>query len=85
MVFWVVTQCNFVLQRDDTLNCTKPGNDNLEQRILNKMVCALLVLYTPSWCWYRCPDIGTSSIDWAQLSTFYLKTETESSLRNVVF
>jgi hypothetical protein len=31
------------------------------------------------------PEIGTSSIDWAQLSRFYLKTETESSLRNVVF
>jgi hypothetical protein len=27
----------------------------------------------------------TCSIDWAQLSGFYLKTETESSLRNVVF
>jgi hypothetical protein len=27
----------------------------------------------------------TSSIDWAQQSRFYLKTETESSLRNVVF
>jgi hypothetical protein len=42
-------------------------------------------LYTPSWCWYRCPEIGTSSIDWAKLSRFYLKTETETSLRNVVF
>jgi hypothetical protein len=31
------------------------------------------------------PEIGTCSIDWAQLSRFYLKTETESSLRNVVF
>jgi hypothetical protein len=30
------------------------------------------------------PAIGTSSIDWAQLSRFYLKTETDSSLRNVV-
>jgi hypothetical protein len=29
--------------------------------------------------------IGTSSIDWAQLSRFYLKTQTEYSLRNVVF
>jgi hypothetical protein len=29
--------------------------------------------------------LGTSSIDWAQLSRFYLKAETESSLRNVVF
>jgi hypothetical protein len=31
------------------------------------------------------PEIRTSSIDWAQLSSFYLKTETESSLLNVVF
>jgi hypothetical protein len=28
--------------------------------------------------------MGTSSIDWAQLSKFYLKTGTESSLPNVV-
>jgi hypothetical protein len=26
------------------------------------------------------PEIGTSSINWAQLSRFYLKTEIESSL-----
>jgi hypothetical protein len=31
------------------------------------------------------PEIGTSSIDWTQLSRFYLKTETESSLQNAVF
>jgi hypothetical protein len=41
-----------------------------------------LALY-PIWCWCRYPEIGTSSIDWTQLSRFYLKTETESSLRNV--
>jgi hypothetical protein len=35
--------------------------------------------------WSRCPEIGTSSIDWAQWSRFHLKTERESSLRNVVF
>jgi hypothetical protein len=29
--------------------------------------------------------IGTSSVDWPQLSRFHLKMETESSLRNVVF
>jgi hypothetical protein len=28
---------------------------------------------------------GTISIDWAQLSRFYLMTETKSSLRNIVF
>jgi hypothetical protein len=42
------------------------------------LCCAWLVC--PIWCWYRCPKIGTSSIDWAQL-----KTETKSSLQNVVF
>jgi hypothetical protein len=47
------------------------------------MVCAVLGLYTLSWSWYTCLEIWTSSIDWAQLSRFYLKTETESSLRNV--
>jgi hypothetical protein len=31
------------------------------------------------------PEIATSSIDWAQQSRFYLRTETDSSLRNVVF
>jgi hypothetical protein len=30
-------------------------------------------------------EIGTAFIDWVQLSRFYLKMETESSLRNVVF
>jgi hypothetical protein len=30
-------------------------------------------------------EIGTSSINWARLSRFYLKTETESSLQNAVF
>jgi hypothetical protein len=49
------------------------------------MVCVVLGLYTPSWCWYRRPEIGSSSIDWTQLSRFYLKTETESSIRNTVF
>jgi hypothetical protein len=33
----------------------------------------------------RRPEVGTSSIDWVQQSRFYLKTETETSLRNVVF
>jgi hypothetical protein len=42
-------------------------------------------LIHPSWCWYRCPETGTSSIDWGQLSRFHLKTETESSLQNDVF
>jgi hypothetical protein len=31
------------------------------------------------------PEIGTSSINWVQLSRFYLKAETESSLWNVMF
>jgi hypothetical protein len=31
------------------------------------------------------PEIEISSIDWAQLSRFYLKTETASSLRTLCF
>jgi hypothetical protein len=34
--------------------------------------------------WILSPEVGTSSINWAQLSRFYLKTETEMSLRNAV-
>jgi hypothetical protein len=49
------------------------------------MVYAVLGLYTPSWCWYSYPEIWNRSIDWAQLSRFYLKTETEYNLRNAVF
>jgi hypothetical protein len=45
----------------------------------------VLGLYTPSWYSYRCPEIGTRSIDWAQQSRFNLKTETELGLRNTVF
>jgi hypothetical protein len=33
----------------------------------------------------RCSETGTSSVDWAQLSKFYLKTETECNFRNVMF
>jgi hypothetical protein len=35
------------------------------------MVCAVLDLYKTSWCWHRCPEIWTSSVDWAQLSRFF--------------
>jgi hypothetical protein len=49
------------------------------------MVCDVLGFNTLSWCWYRCREIETSSIDWVQLSRFYLNTEAESSLLNVTF
>jgi hypothetical protein len=39
----------------------------------------------PILCCYGCPEIGTNSVDCAQLSSSYLKTEAESSLRNIVF
>jgi hypothetical protein len=50
-------------------------------------LCCPLFVYS-ILCWFRCPKIrtiGTNSIEWAQVSRFHLKTETESSLRNVVF
>jgi hypothetical protein len=49
------------------------------------MVLGVFGLYNWFRCWYRSREIGTSSIDWVQLSRFYLKMETESSLWNVVF
>jgi hypothetical protein len=33
----------------------------------------------------KCPEIGISSIDWAQQSRFCLRTGTEPSFQNVVF
>jgi hypothetical protein len=38
----------------------------------------------PVLCWCRCPKIGTSSINWAQLSRFYLKTHRIQSLKRCV-
>jgi hypothetical protein len=46
------------------------------------LCCAWLIYPIVNWC--SCLEIGTGSIDWAQLSTFHMKTETESALRNVV-
>jgi hypothetical protein len=48
------------------------------------MVFAVLGLYTLSGVGTS-PEIGTSFIDWVQLSRFYMNTETESSLWNVLF
>jgi hypothetical protein len=44
--------------------------------------CAWFIYPILCWCW--CLKIATSSINWAQLSRFHMKTETESSLQNVV-
>jgi hypothetical protein len=44
------------------------------------MLCTVLGLYALSDV-----GLGTSSVDWDQLRKFYLKAETESSLRNEVF
>jgi hypothetical protein len=49
------------------------------------MVYAVFGLYTLSCVVAGGTERGTNSIDWAQPSMFYLKTETESSLRNVMF
>jgi hypothetical protein len=46
--------------------------------------CCAWIVY-PIRCWYRCPEMRISSVYWTQLSRFYLKKETESSLRKVAF
>jgi hypothetical protein len=35
--------------------------------------------------WSLSPETTNSSVDWAQLNSYHLKTETESSLRNAAF
>jgi hypothetical protein len=74
---------------DGTIKRFRPSNDDfyLDRphvcrvfvlALADSLHCAWLVY--PIWCWYRCPEIRASSIDWAQMSMFYLKTVTESSL-----
>jgi uncharacterized membrane protein (Fun14 family) len=48
------------------------------------MVCAVIGLYTYTIL-VLAQVSGTSSIDWVNLSRFYLKMEIKSSFRNVVF
>jgi hypothetical protein len=47
--------------------------------------CLRTHIPAPRWGIPAKHGIGNSSIDWAKLSRFYLKTEAESSLRIVVF
>jgi hypothetical protein len=52
------------------------------------LAIALLLFKTlriGDWILSPSPETGTIFTSWAQLSRFYLKTETESRLRNVVF
>jgi hypothetical protein len=50
------------------------------------VACSLVQVYRHFEGTYQLPqEMRTSSIDLAQLSRFYLKTDTESSLRNDVF
>jgi hypothetical protein len=46
------------------------------------LCCVWFIYSILFWCW--CPEIRTSSIDWAKLSRFHQKTETESNFRNVL-
>jgi hypothetical protein len=46
------------------------------------LCCAWFMYPILCWCWYL--EVGNRSINWAQLSRFHLKTDTESSLWNVV-
>jgi hypothetical protein len=46
------------------------------------LCCALFIYLISCWCW--CKEMWTSAIDWAQLNSFHLRTETETSLRNVL-
>jgi hypothetical protein len=51
--------------------------------LVDDLRCAWFINPICCWCW--CLDIGPSFIDWPQLSRLHLKTEIESSFRNVVY
>jgi hypothetical protein len=55
------------------------GLDSIEHNSTNIMF--LHIIHRPVYL--KTPSCCSSSIDWAQLSRFYLEMETESSLRNV--
>jgi hypothetical protein len=49
---------------------------------INTTIVFLDIIHRPVFITSSCASIRTSSINWAQLSKFHLKTETEPSLRN---
>jgi hypothetical protein len=59
--------------------------DSLCRNVNSHWWFSLCSHYKPYWCSCWCPETETSSIYWVQLSVLYLRTETVSSLRNVVF
>jgi hypothetical protein len=50
--------------------------------LADDLSCAWFTYPISSWCW--CPDRGTNSINFVQMSRFNLKIEREFSLRDVV-
>jgi hypothetical protein len=83
-----------MLHKDYNRKCSIKKNTGLwsqgawrqDELIVRKLpIIKWLWLWLWLWLCHECPEIGTSSIDWAQLSRFYLKTETDLSLWNVVF
>jgi hypothetical protein len=55
------------------------------QNITFRRLDSVSVFRWNPFIWTNSMEIESSSIDWVQLSKFYLKTEAESSLRNVVW
>jgi hypothetical protein len=56
---------------------------NVSLTLVNVLFSASFVYLILFCC--SCAKVGTSSIDWDQLSRSHLKMETESIIRNVVF
>jgi hypothetical protein len=67
-----------------SLNPEDGGNVSLKRRLIFNYCTATTTTATTTL--HRAgPKTGTSSVYWAQLNRYHLKTETECSLRNVVF
>jgi hypothetical protein len=78
-VFWDVAKCSLVEILEDRAASIFRKEEYYKHYVSG---------HYPSSCFYLNHGpvfIGTISVNWAQLRRFYLKTETESSLRNVAF
>jgi hypothetical protein len=78
MLPWVLTSRNQVLQEQAASIFI------IEVRYVNTISVFMDIIHRPVFIYLFGPEIWTSSIEWAQLSRFHLKTETESSPRNIV-
>jgi hypothetical protein len=83
--FVVILGVVFHLTSHECVYLLTPWQYNVCRALASHEYVLFPLTYMPWLGWYCCLEMGTSSIIWAQQSRFYLMTEAESSLQNVMF